>query len=49
MCADCTEPATHDAEAGWVRIGDQFVAMTRPLCDFHAIEDARERAEARAS
>lgn len=48
-CADCSAPATTDAYAGWRRIGDHWVQMTRPLCHWCAGEDARARAEAAAS
>jgi hypothetical protein len=48
-CADCDAPATGDQYAGWVCIGGRWIPMTRPLCDFCAGEDARARAEARAS
>lgn len=48
-CADCNEPATLDAYAGWAYIGGGWVMQTRPLCDWCAAEDARARAEKAAS
>ncbi len=48
-CTDCPEPATTDQYAGYVRVGDHFVAMTRPMCAWCAAEDARARVEAMCS
>lgn len=48
-CTDCPAPATTDAYAGWRRIGDHWIQMTRPLCDPCAYEDTRARAEKAAS
>lgn len=48
-CTDCNEPATEDAYAGYVRVGDHMVMQTRPMCAWHAYEDARARAEKAAS
>lgn len=48
-CTDCPHPAIHDGHAGWVPLGDNWHAMTRPLCDDCAREWAREKAEAVSS
>lgn len=46
-CVDCRRaPATTDAYTGRRRVGDEWVPMTRRVCDPCAAEDARERRRA---
>ena len=49
QCALCNAPATHQAGAGWRKVGDVWVAQERPLCDSCGWVDALEQAEKRSA
>lgn len=48
-CADCNQPSTHDAYAGYVCVGGVWIQQTRPLCDSCGWTGALERAEKRSA
>jgi len=48
-CSKCPALATHQADAGWRKVGDVWVAQERPLCDACGWDDALEQAEKRSA